>query len=111
MVLRTRSDDTWSLFKGKAAVRSVPTKQAPNSSTVQGGGKRREEGIRLGQAFYHFSTQPDDTAHYEAVRDELKNGKCVDKTAQANTERNQTTRLRANFKTGALNHSATLPTH
>ncbi|MFZ2075775.1 MAG: hypothetical protein WAV38_03805, partial [Xanthobacteraceae bacterium] len=66
--------------------------------------------LDLGQAFYHFSTQPDDTAHYGAVRNELKNGKSVDKTAQANTEQNQTIRLRANFKIGALNHSATLPT-
>ncbi|MGA8694610.1 MAG: hypothetical protein WB689_12360, partial [Xanthobacteraceae bacterium] len=77
----------------------------PRQSKAAGSGEGRA--LDLGQAFYHFSTQPDDTAHYGAVRNELKNGKSVDKTAQANTEQNQTIRLRANFKIGALNHSAT----
>jgi hypothetical protein len=58
MVLPTHSDDTWSSFKGKAAVRSLTTKQASCSSTDQGGGKRRGEVIELDQCPARWALQP-----------------------------------------------------
>jgi hypothetical protein len=40
---------------------------------------------------------------------ESQNGKTLNKTIRVPTEQNGVRRVGANFKTGALNHSATLP--
>jgi hypothetical protein len=67
--------------------------------------RRREAGA----GFYHFSTQLLDTSRYETISNGCGNKKKLNKTIHHDTEQNRPARLQAHFKTGALNHSATLP--
>jgi hypothetical protein len=57
---------------------------------------------RAARAFYHFSTQFNDSGCYVQLRNELENEKSTNKTIQDDTEQNGEGWLSANFKTGAL---------
>src|SRR4051812_30148326 len=58
---------------------------------------------------YHFSTELGSTARYRVTRGRRWTRESAILPALLDTEQNGEARLVANFKTGALNHSATLP--